>query len=81
MKVAFLKKQNFIEHSAVGEKRSTLDRGKGHQTRCHSYYVKRIFYTNKERDSSKGIAFAFSCGCALTCSALCTASILHYLLH
>ena len=58
-----------------------MDRGKGHRTRCHSYYVKRILYTNKERDSSKGIAFAFSCGCALTCIALCTASILHYLLH
>ena len=52
---------------------------KDHRTRCHSYYVKRILYTNKERDSSKGIAFAFSY--VLTCIALCTVSILHYVLH
>ena len=58
-----------------------MDRRKGHRTGCHFYYVKRILYTNKERDSSKGIAFAFSCGCALTCIALRTASILHYVLH
>ena len=40
---------------------------KDHRTRCHSYYVKKILYTNKE--------------IVLTCIATCTASILHYVLH